>query len=157
MNHKRSRGDALYALPRLLILALAAARACQGQVVAGKQHLRGQADTKESALLFLEGGSSSNISNKLTLVPGPEEHITAFKSRHAEATTNQGNATMGQAPKPRLFFLFLTRSGINRPDLWKSFFDSQSTTGEHHLSRVFVHCMHSHLCSQELALSNAIR
>jgi len=52
--------------------------------------------------------------------------------------------------EPRIFFLFLTMSGIERTDLWEAFFEGQDAKK----SQVFVHCKHSNLCALQLNLKN---
>jgi len=61
--------------------------------------------------------------------------------------------------QPRIFFLFMTMSGVERPEFWKAFLDGQlsATITTHQLSRVFVHCVHSHVCSWEIQTKNTLQ
>lgn len=106
------------------------------------RQLRGQATSKQQVLLhYEEGGLDGDAS------VGNFSH-NAFA--HVDANSSRGNAT--QQPEPRVFFLFLTLSGIKRPELWRAFFDQQPASRW----RVFVHCKHTNICSLELSLGNLL-
>jgi hypothetical protein len=117
------------------------------------QRLRGQALTPRadqpfshhagqvfngSFLHFEEGGVDSYAGNS---------SLTAQSNLAVNST--RGNATQ---PEPRMFFLFLTMSGIKRPELWQKFFENQPV----HQYRIFVHCKHTNICSLELSLGNLL-
>jgi len=63
---------------------------------------------------------------------------TTFANHDANTTRNKTQ----QSPTPRVFFLFLTYSGVNRVDLWQSFFAGQP--GEQW--RIFQHCKVPSIC-----------
>jgi len=103
-----------------------------------KQRLRGQSGATYDkvsiqSLLHLEEGQVGNYSSTLSV-----------------ASNVTGNGT--QAPEPRIFFLFLTLSGIKRSELWQAFFYEQPQTRW----RVFVHCKHTHVCALELSQGNVL-
>jgi len=102
-----------------------------------RQRLRGQASNNKALLHFEEGG----------MVAGNSSHITDLL---LESNRKKVNGT--QVPEPRIFFLFLTMSGIKRPELWRAFFDYQPAGRW----RTFVHCKHSNICSLELSLANIL-
>lgn len=58
----------------------------------------------------------------------------------AAAVAPEGAAAAVAAPQ--LFFLFLTKAGVQRGDLWQAFFQG-APSGSYH---VFVHCMTQSLC-----------
>jgi hypothetical protein len=102
-----------------------------------RQRLRGQASNNKALLHFEEGG----------MVADNSSHIADML---VESNRKKVNGT--QTPEPRIFFLFLTMSGIKRPELWRAFFDYQPVGRW----RTFVHCKHSNICSLELSLGNIL-
>jgi len=100
------------------------------------QRLRGKAgnDPKEGGFDSFTGQDNSSLVAKSKV---------ALNSTRVNGT---------QAPEPKMFFLFLTLSGIKRTELWHAFFAGQPA----HQWRVFIHCKHTHVCAQELALANLL-
>lgn len=102
------------------------------------QRLRGQASADKKAFFqFEEGTFDSHAGN------------SSLASNGNVAGNSTGNGTN---PEPRIFFLFLTLSGIKRPELWHAFFDQQAVQ----TWRVFVHCKHTNICALELSLGNVL-
>lgn len=103
--------------------------------------LRGQATQAAQPTQFLrfEEGAADTYS-------GNSSHATLG---NVAANSSRGNASN---PEPRMFFLFLTLSGIKRPELWHAFFQNQPA----HQWRVFVHCKHTNICSLELSMNNLL-
>jgi hypothetical protein len=102
------------------------------------QRLRGQASADRASLLHYEEGSfhTGNVSHE----GGVQTEVVS-----------KGNGT--QQPEPRVFFLFLTMSGIERPELWQAFFDHQPEDRW----RVLMHCKHFNTCELQLSQSNLLR
>lgn len=60
-------------------------------------------------------------------------------------------------PRPRVFFLFMTRGGIDRPDLWEAFFAGAQMEGDKSPQyRAFIHCTLPGACKRRLRQSNPI-
>jgi len=140
-----------FTFPRLCVLALvveivvgAAVPDIQDQIT---KRLRGQATQaaahKSEFLQFEEGGLDNHAGG------GNSSHATLG---NAAANSSRGNASNPVQPEPRVFSLFLTLSGIKRPELWHAFFDQQPA----HQWRVFVHCKHTNICSLELSMNNLL-
>jgi hypothetical protein len=102
------------------------------------QRLRGRTGTNEKALLHLEQGESGAHGNHWS------------STVDFEANSTRVNST--QAPEPRIFFLFLTLSGIKRPELWQAFLNQQPAGRW----RVFEHCKHTNICALELSQGNPL-
>jgi len=83
-----------------------------------------------------------NATKRLRGVP----HVDA--ANLASAT----NATVGESRvgSPQVFFLFMTMSGLDRPELWQAFFQSASPNQY----RVLMHCRFPGMCNFELSTHN---
>jgi len=98
--------------------------------------LRGQAPRGQSLLHYQDGShDSGNASHRIDTGIG--------------LNSSRVNETQAE---PRVFFLFLTLSGIKRPELWQAFFEGQAPNRW----RVLVHCKHSNICALELSLGNML-
>jgi len=124
----------------VLALSVTFPGAASGASVEQLRNLRGQADHHqhdEKAMLQLEEGINGNHSSTWSDVANSSAHST-----RANATEHE----------PRIFFLFLTMSGIKRPELWQAFFNQQPAGRW----RVMMHCKHTNICALELSLGNVL-
>lgn len=131
-----------FAFVRCALVAFVVVSLSSAAVVTPK--LRGQGVKQQSLLHYEEGAQDAGI------------HSANFSRAEAQqilgidANISRGNST--QQPEPRVFFLFLTLSGIKRPELWRAFFDGQPPARW----RAFVHCKHTNICALELSLGNLL-
>lgn len=102
-----------------------------------KSSLRGQGRDRQSLLRYQDGGLDSGNMSQI------DASATALNSRRSNSS---------YYTERRIFFLFLTLSGIKRPELWQAFFEGQPSSQY----RVFVHCKHSNICALEFSLGNIL-
>jgi hypothetical protein len=104
------------------------------------KRLRGKTKTSGPAPLLFEDGDHTYISGNYSF------------SETVAANSTYTNANGTQQPEPRVFFLFLTLTGIKRPELWQAFFNGQPANRW----RILLHCKHTHICSMDLSAGNIL-
>jgi len=91
-----------------------------------------------------------------TPTPTPTQTPSSNQAVQPTQTPTQAPSTNHSVPalatSPRVFFLFLTVAGIERPDLWDAFFSGVQPSSYRNL----MHCKEKHACDQKLAVSNKI-
>lgn len=75
----------------------------------------------------------------------------SFVAGFSNHSLSDRSSTAVPEQEPRLFFLFMTRAGLQREDLWSAFFQ-----GWNHRYRAFLHCKYSGACSVALQQHNPI-
>lgn len=106
-------------------------------------------DMRAAVFLVLATAAFTPVSEASQLRRG-----TADSERHVNISTRSGvhatsmsasNTSTPPATRPRLFFLFLTQSGIGHPELWNTFFHGMDVG----YYRVLMHCKTNAQCLQK--------
>lgn len=77
-------------------------------------------------------------------------HLHSDRLRHQAL---RGNATGDSISAPKVFFLFMTVTDVQEPDVWQAFFEDVPERQY----RAFVHCRDHDFCKSKLAVSNPLK
>mmetsp|Transcript_104722 Transcript_104722/g.182014 ORF Transcript_104722/g.182014 Transcript_104722/m.182014 type:complete len:470 (-) Transcript_104722:34-1443(-) len=148
----------LFAWQILVFPASAGATPVASQLDATGQQsrLRGRDKERKASLLphYEENGTAWSHDLMASALSSLSSNLAAFHSNATLASSqfSQSSTKSDTHGEPRLFFLFLTMSGVKRPELWRAFFSLESA----HRYRIFIHCKHKHICELELSSSNLL-
>jgi len=118
------------------------------------EHMKAEYEAKdreiEERLQKLQAAAASPASQRLrgqqkTTLEHASTNATNFAVSHN--STGEAGSQVGSA---QVFFLFMTLSGLDRPELWQAFFQGANPTQY----RVLMHCRFPGMCNFELSTHN---
>lgn len=104
-----------------------------------------EAFTEGTAFELVDSGDGASVARR-TYVPRPASAAAAAMAAGENTTVFTGSSSDEevQVEQGRVFFLFMTVSGVERPELWDEFFLASAANSG--LYRAYMHCVWSTVC-----------